>query len=412
MQTLADVFKFYEDLPYGEIDLSLERVKEAAERLNLSFGSTSVITIAGTNGKGSTAATLEKVYTQAGFKIGCYSSPYLFSYLDQIKINCIPITVDCLIFNLLKVHTQSIDLNLTKFEYATLIALTYFQAHKLDLLILEVGLGGRYDAVNVISADIAIITSIALDHTEWLGETREKIGFEKAGIMRAGAYAISGDDDTPLSILSVAEELKCHLLLIHAAFHFKEHEDVWDWCAGSLHFDQLPKPNLQLSNVSCALMAVTLLQDRHPVSSQTIRQALFNLTLPGRIEWVSGPVNQIFDVAHNPAAAAKLVQFCQKRNIKKARAVFSMLKEKDMLSTVQLLSGIIEHWYVAELDNARKTDLMTLQDTFAALSLPATFFRSIPLAYAFAWEESKAGEVLIVFGSFATVAETYNLRQP
>lgn len=402
-----------------EMDLSLERVREVATRLNLLKPFSDVITVAGTNGKGSCVAGLEAIYLAAGKKVGVFSSPILFRHNEYVRVQGKEASDDdfCAAFE--RIEFMRGDLTLTPFEFNALAALIIFQAAELDIWILEVGLGGRFDAVNVIDADVAIVASIGIDHVEWLGETREKIAYEKAGIFRTAKPVVYGDFDPPQTLIDYAKKIAAPLFCQQKEFGFEKNKKnnnlSWNWWSEKKSLHNLPLPHLALQNMSCVLMAIELLQDRHPITKKEIEIGLQNIKLTGRIEVVSGKIPQIFDVSHNPASAAWLATWLQENNcIGKTRAVFSMLGDKDITGTLEEIKNHIHEWHIAPLVIKRGAGLEKLQNSFIQVQInnnKIISHLSITEAYSAALAVSMPGEDrVVIFGSFHTVAETFKAR--
>lgn len=397
------------------MDLSLERVSEVARRLKLSRPG-KVITVAGTNGKGSCVAGLEAIYLNAGFRVGAYTSPILFKHNEYIRIQGNEVGDEAFCSAFEQIESVRDGISLTVFEFNTLAALILFQQARLDIWLLEVGLGGRYDATNVIDADIAIVTSIGIDHVEWLGDTREKIAYEKAGIFRRGKPAICGDFCPPHTLIDYARELGVPLFCQNKEFGFQKNETNWDWWRENKLFSPLPLTKLALQNMSTVLMAVDLLQDQFPVSLEKIKQALSTVSLTGRIQVFKTDVIQIMDVSHNPASAEFLVNYLKENPNNKTRAVFSMLKDKDILTTILTVKNWIDEWYVAPLMGPRAASREQLNFAFQSAHVEKIeLFDNIEEAFRAAIQQSKKDERIVVFGSFHTVAaiapETFSARE-
>ncbi len=389
------------------IDLSLERVQEVARRLNLKKGPV-CITVGGTNGKGSTVAGLESIYREAGFKTGVFTSPILFKHNEYVRIQGQDASDEAFCRAFEKIDQARGEVVLTPFEFNTLAAFEIFREQDLDVWILEVGLGGRFDAVNVIDADIAIVTSIGIDHTEWLGDTREKIAFEKAGIFRSGKPAICGDVDPPVTLTDYAKKIDAPFYCQNQEFRFLKKADHWQWQSEKNHFKTLPIPSLALQNMSSVLMALELAQNFLPVTETQIQSGLKKVKLAGRIQVVPGKIEQIFDVSHNPASAAFLDAWLREHPCRgKARAVFSMLADKDILATIQVMRDKIDEWHVASLlPLKRAASLEKLLSAFQSAGLNNIFsYDTVKMAYQNVMQRGKEGDRVIVFGSFHTVAE-------
>lgn len=384
-----------------EIDLSLERVRNVAERLGLQGVSCSVITVAGTNGKGSTVACLEAIYLAAGYRVGTFTSPYLYRMNEQIKIQGREASDADWAESLEHVRDET----LTPFEVTTLQALELFSKANLDVYILEIGLGGRLDAVNIIDADVAIVTSIGIDHVDWLGDTREKIGFEKAGIFRTDKPAICGDFDPPRSLIEHARKIKAPLYCQGKEFGYEKSAETWRWWSIEKNLGSLPLPHLLLQNMTTALMAIELMQEKLSVSSDEIVTGLKNINLPGRIQVLPGKYTTILDVSHNPASACVLADYLKAHPVSgKTRAVFSMLADKDIGATLAVMRDVITEWHIAPLSVPRGASLAVLEEHFREAGIQFIYsYGLIAEAYKKAEASSVEGDLLVVFGSFHTV---------
>lgn len=404
--TLPEWLDFLQSLHAQPINLGLERVRHVLTKLGITSFHCPVVTVAGTNGKGSTVRGLEAIFHRAKYRVATFTSPPLFSYNEQIRINEKPLDdlSICKAFDVIA-QVEGCEL-LTPFEFQTIAALYIFSTAPLDVIVLEVGLGGRLDAVNAIDADIAVITSISLDHTEWLGNTRHAIAFEKAGIMRTGKPAVIGETDIPESIEQVASERGAILYRQNVEFSFKRHDLDWEWRSANKSLIALPQPSLSLQNMSTVLMVTTLLSDSLPVSDEVIREVLADVTLPGRIQVVRDPITCIFDVSHNPASVALLAQYLRDHPISgKTFAVFSMFADKDISESIASIHQTIDEWWIAPLQDKRAA---TLEKMSTILSKQDALFHqteSIKTAYHLVRDRSGMSDRIVVFGSFHTVKE-------
>lgn len=413
---LAEWLTWIKSLHSKEIDLSLERTAQVAEKLGLLQPLCPVVTVAGTNGKGSCVAGIEAITLAAGHKVGAFTTPFLLRYNEQVRLQGEPVADSMLCEAFEEIAKACNQVTLTPFEFGTLAALLIFKKAKLDLWILEVGMGGRWDAVNVISADIALITSIAIDHVDWLGNTRDAIGYQKAGIFRRNKPAIYGDFQPPPAVLDYANTLETPLFLQGQQFNFVEKEITWDWWSEQTKLDHLPLPSLTLQNMSIVLMAIELLQKKLPVPRSAIELALTKVTLPGRIQVIPGDMPRIFDVSHNPAAVELLARYLRKNPCTgKTYAVFSMLGDKDIVEAIRSIQDAIDYWYVAPLATERAASHAVLTYAFRKLKITnVDFYPSISSASKAAEQQATrdAGNSsqgrenrVIVFGSFHTVSE-------
>ena len=402
---LATWLYYLEHLHSQAIELGLSRVSAVATQLDLLTPAPLVFTVAGTNGKGTTCATLESILMAAGYRVGVYSSPHLVRYTERVRIQGdeLPEAAHCASFAQLEAGRG--DISLTYFEYGTLSALQLFKQAKLDVVILEVGLGGRLDATNIVDATVAVVTSIALDHTDWLGSDRESIGREKAGIFRSGKPAVVGEPDMPQSIADVAQEKNADLCRRDSQWHYTAGSDSWRWAAlqegaETTVLEALPLPNVPLANAATALAA--LHYSPLEIPPEALRSGLTRAALPGRFQTVSESPRLILDVAHNPHAAAYLAGRLaeQPRHGGKVRAVVGMLSDKDIAGTLACLSPQVDEWYCAPLEGPRGASAEELTAHLSA----ARQFADVESAWKQAMQEAAPQDIVIVCGSFHTVA--------
>ncbi len=385
----------------------LLRVKQVAEQLKVLKPNYLVVTVAGTNGKGSTVAGLEAVYVESGYKVGTFTSPFLFSFNEQIRLSGFAVSEDLICSAFEKIDLARKTITLTLFEFTALAALVIFCDAQLDIAILEVGLGGRLDAVNIIDADISVISSIDLDHVDILGNTREKIALEKAGIFRSGHAAVCGDVNPPQTLFDEAKKLNVKLYCQNKQYGFKENGLTWDWWSEESRIENFPSTPLLLINMATVLMVVELLQLRLSVSRLTIENAFKNVRLSGRIQVLPGDVTVIYDVSHNPAAITMLANYLQDHPVVgKTYAVFSMLKDKDIAQTLLVIKNKIDEWYVGPLQCERATTLDRLTQYFLGAGIEnVLWFNSILEANKAVKKQAHFGDRVVIFGSFHTIAE-------
>ena len=393
-----------------QIELGLERVAAVAVRLTLDFSGGKVITVGGTNGKGSCVAFLEAILRAAGYRVGAYTSPHLLRYNERVRIDGVAVSDAELCEAFCAVHAALGDISLTYFEFGTLAALWLFQRARLDVVILEVGLGGRLDAVNIIDPDVAVLTSIDLDHQDWLGADRESIGAEKAGIFRAQKPAICADANPPRSVIDTAQKLGADFYRVGSAFEYAERTSFWCWSSTQLPrrgaYDNLPMPSLPLPSAAAALAALHCLA--LPVATDAIVNGLRTADLAGRFQHiVRGEVEVILDVGHNPHAARWLAQrLAQTRTDGRTLAVFAMMADKDMAAVIAALKASIDTWYIGALaDNPRAATVDTVTAKLHAAGIAEIVVASTVVdAYDSAIAQAQAGDRILVFGSFFTVA--------
>jgi dihydrofolate synthase / folylpolyglutamate synthase len=416
--TLSDWLALLETMHPKAIDMGLERVAQVKTRLNIHFDCP-VIIVGGTNGKGSTCAMLESILLQAGYRVGLYTSPHLLNFNERARVNGEPVSDETLVEQFAAVEAQRGPVSLTYFEFTTLAIMRLFAQAKPDAVILEVGLGGRLDAVNVLDADVAIVTSVDIDHTEYLGNTREQIGFEKAGIFRPGKTAICGDPVPPKSLIDHAQAIGADLWLFGRDFNYSGDKQQWNYGGREQRRNSLGYPSLrganQLLNASAVLAALEALRSRLPVGAQEVRNGLVMVDLPGRFQVLPGRPTVILDVAHNPHAAATLAQNLDNMGFHPyTYAVFGAMQDKDVDGIIARLKDRVDHWCVTDLPLPRAASAEQLKRKLLDAGIvPQTqggAERTIQTfaspAAAFANARSRAGENdrIAVFGSFLTVA--------
>lgn len=409
--TLNDWLAWQETLHPSEIDLGLERLVTVLERMGRRQPDFPVITVAGTNGKGSSVRMLESILGAAGYRVAAYTSPHLLRYTERIRIGGREIDETALCHAFDRVDRARGDISLTYFEFGTLAAFDRFCDASPDVAVLEVGMGGRLDAVNAWDPDVALVTALDVDHAAWLGDSREAIGREKAGIFRAGRPAICSDAAPPATIAEVAREKGAPLHLLGRDYGFVEHGETWSWWGGSRRRDALPLPAMrgeaQLRNAAGVLTALECLAERLPVDQRAVREGLLGARVAGRFEVRPGAVTEILDVAHNPQAARELAANLARLPASgRTLAVFAVLADKDLAGMVAPLSDCFDHWYVAGLAGTRATRAEETVRRLTALGvLPVQPVSTVGEALATARAAASAGDRIVVFGSFYTVAE-------
>jgi dihydrofolate synthase/folylpolyglutamate synthase len=408
--SLEDWLQYIDRVHPQGIAMGLERVAAVKQAMGLAPQCV-VITVGGTNGKGSACAMLEATLSHAGYRVGCYTSPHLVRYNERVRIGRQEVADASLVRAFEAVERARGDTTLTYFEFGTLAAVWLFLEARVDVAILEVGLGGRLDAVNAIDTDCALVISIALDHMDYLGETREAIGYEKAGIFRAGRPAICGDPDPPESLVRHAIAIGARLLVRGADFGYAADLRQWRYHGPGGSKFGLPYPVLrgahQLANASACLAAFDALRDRLPVAMDDIRAGLLEAETSGRFQVLPGLPVVIFDVAHNPAAAAALAStLAEMRTAGRTLAVFAMLRDKDIAGVVAAMHSCIDAWYVASIDTPRGADRDVLAQTMRQQCVAGTITPcdSIADAYAQACDVATQNDRILVFGSFYTVS--------
>jgi len=411
METLQDWLAHCERLHPKTIELGLERSRTVADRMGLAFDCP-VITVAGTNGKGSTCAMLEAVAQQAGYRTGVYTSPHLVHFEERCRIHGETVKAEELLPHFAKVEAARREVSLSYYEFTTLAIMSLMAASRLDLAILEVGLGGRLDTVNIIDTDCAVITSIDLDHMEYLGPDRESIGREKAGIMRTGKPAIVGDPMPPQSVLDRATDIGADLWTLGRDFNFSGDKLQWGWAGRGRRYAGLAYPALrganQLINASGVLAALESLRDRLPVTAQAVRNGLALVELPARFQIVPGQPTLVLDVAHNPHSVAALAANMDAMGFyPTTHAVFGAMADKDLAPMLKKMGPLVDRWYFTDLPTPRADTAASLMAKWQAQETRrdvASSTHAAPMeALRAAVAAADPADRIVVFGSFYTV---------
>ncbi|RUO61928.1 bifunctional tetrahydrofolate synthase/dihydrofolate synthase [Pseudidiomarina insulisalsae] len=402
---------YLEALHPKEIELGLERIKTVAQRLAVDPGAAKVITVAGTNGKGSTVRYLETVLRNGGYQTGVYISPHLVNYEERVRINGLELEAQQHVNAFQAVERARGDTSLTYFEFGTLAAFWLMMQAPLDVWILEVGLGGRLDAVNCLAADVGIVTSVGIDHVDFLGPDRTSIAREKAGIFRADKIAIIGEADFPPAILSELKQAGIAPLSVGEDFNYRLALDAgsWDYFGHRNVLRDLPLPHVPLPNAATAICALEQLE--LPVSEQAIRQGLAQAREKGRLQFQPGKPDVLIDVAHNPHAATFLATHIKQRfSDRRVYLVIGMLKDKDIQGTLAALADVVDDWYLADLSGARAASAQQLASALPASvkETDAQQFSSVKAAYQAACSAASDDQqqaLVLVCGSFYTVSQ-------
>ena len=403
------------------IELGLQRVGTVRDRMGIRFDCP-VIIVGGTNGKGSTCAMLESILMQGGYKVGLYTSPHLIDFNERARINGISVSDQEFVAAFARVEQARGDISLSYFEFTMLGCLQLFAEANLEAVILEVGLGGRLDAVNIFDADVSVVTSVDIDHVEYLGHTREAIGFEKAGIFRTGKAAICSDPSPPQSLIDHAREIDADLWLFGRDFNYAGDTLQWNYAGRSQRRNSLAYPSLrganQLLNASAALAALEALKDRLPLGAQEIRNGLVMIDLPGRFQVLPGKPTVILDVAHNPHAAATLQQNLGNMGFHPyTYAVFGAMQDKDIAGVIAKLKDQVDHWCVTDLPLPRAAsaehlkNLLIEQNVLSDPERTIQCFKNPGEAYIYALSNAGEADRIAVFGSFLTVAGVIQQRK-
>nr|VFJ56009.1 MAG: dihydrofolate synthase / folylpolyglutamate synthase [Candidatus Kentron sp. FW] len=411
---LPDWLTWQETLHHKSVDFGLERIARVAARLGIITMPFPVISVAGTNGKGSCVALLESIFTEAGYRVGVYTSPHFLRYNERVRIMGHEVSDRALVRAFDEIDRARADTTLTYFEFGTLAAAILFCHATPDVVVLEVGVGGRLDAVNLFDADLALVTTVGIDHEAWLGHDREAIGREKAGIYRSGRPAVCGDPYPPVSLQNHAQSIGAVLHRARRDFWFSMETDGWCWNSVGSSYEGLPRPTLigrhQTQNAAAALMAIELMQDHLPVSEDALRRGIKAATLPGRFQRFLGAdgVTRILDVAHNQEAAQMLActlrdHPCDGRTL----AVFAILEDKCIEAVLDAMRTVIDAWYVSNLNvpRGRSTGEIVMAMSRLGMGVHVDVATTVSGAYDAALRSAGPEDRLVIFGSFYTVSE-------
>ncbi|WP_274002660.1 bifunctional tetrahydrofolate synthase/dihydrofolate synthase [Vibrio parahaemolyticus] len=398
---LAMWLDYLSNIHSSAIDLGLDRVQAVATKANLTKPAPTVITVAGTNGKGSTCALMEAILLDAGYSVGVYSSPHLIRYNERVRINGVDVEDAKHGEAFDYVEKQRGDISLSLFEFGTLAALRIFQVENVDVVLLEVGLGGRLDATNVVDHDVSVITCLAIDHVDWLGDDINVIGFEKAGIYRAGKPAICGQPLPPATVAAHADDIGAEFFQVGIQFDYALTEKGWKWSSGAFALEDLPLPSLPLPNAATALMALGASELQ--ITDINIVNGLNNARLAGRMQVLQHEPEIVLDVAHNPHSAEYLVEKVKTQYAGKTiHVVIAMLHDKDIKATLAVLKPIATHWYPASLTGPRAA---TADELCQYLPQGQVQFQTPVEAFESALSSAASNDVVLVAGSFHTVGE-------
>ncbi len=418
MRSLSQWLSHIQTVHHRSVDLGLERVALVADRLGLRPVPHIAITIAGTNGKGSSVALLSQTLIHAGFRTGSYTSPHLVDFRERIQVDnaMIPEDALCRAFN--EIDSAREEVTLTYFEFSTLAALWWFRTQQVEVAVLETGMGGRLDAVNVIDADVALITNIDLDHAEWLGQDRESVALEKAGIMRAHRPAVCSDPQPPQSLLDYAAEKNTPLYCLGRDYTCQATGPGWQWESKEFSWCDLPWPSpmhsTQLHNAGGVLMVLALLREKLPVTHSDVTAGLAAGVPAGRGQHYDGPPTVIFDVAHNPGAVRVLAERLQRSPVKGAtHAVFAVLRDKPVAEIIRIIAPYVDAWYLSDLKTERAVAASELKALVTATCPEADVTsRADPVtAFRAALRASKEDDRICVFGSFYLVGDILARRE-
>ncbi|QTS84088.1 bifunctional tetrahydrofolate synthase/dihydrofolate synthase [Coxiella endosymbiont of Amblyomma nuttalli] len=407
---MEDWLAYIDTLYSREIDLGLSRIIALAEKLSLRNFSCPVITVAGTNGKGSVIKFLESIYLTAGYRVAAYTSPHLLQFNERLRINGNAVANEVLVSAFSFIEKNRDNQPLSFFEFTTLAIFYICKKQPLDILLLEIGLGGRLDAVNIVEPSVAVISNIDIDHTDWLGKDRESIGREKAGIIRWHKLIVCGDPKPPQSVYETAKKLEAPFFQFEIDFFAKVDDGMWKWQGPETFFEKLPLPDLKIQNAATSLMALHCLQRCLPLSLDAIRDGINKATLPGRFECVQIPVSIIFDVAHNPQATRYLAEKLQKtKHAGQTLAVVGILQDKDIKGIFESMLSCVDQWYIGGLQEeargATGESLMEVLVEYRGVDSVKTCYNFVSVTEAFkrALNNCRLQDRIVVFGSFHTV---------
>ncbi len=410
--SLSQWLAWQEHLHFRDIDPGLQRVGAVWQQMG---GSSKlpfkVVTVAGTNGKGSSVAITSAILQAAGYKTATYTSPHLLRYNERICINNVPASDNTICEAFQRIDDARKEISLTYFEFATLAAVDIFCREEVDVAVLEVGMGGRLDAVNLFDTDVALITPIGLDHMAWLGDNRELIGREKAGIIRSDKPVVCSEATPPTTVIDYAKSLSAPSFLRDRDFDYQDHKECWHWRNADVSFEQLPLPVLagkyQLQNSAAVLQVCQLLnQQGLKIGEDAIRHGLITIRLSGRFQLIPGSVTRILDVTHNQQGAENLCTVLKEtQSQSKTYAVLAMLKDKDCKAVAEALNSAIDSWFLAGLEGERGMTGSELGDQISGVTGASNThcFETVKQAYDAAMTEAVAGDRVLIFGSFHTV---------
>lgn len=413
-RTLADWLRYIEQShPIEKIELGLQRVSDVARRGNLAALPGKVVLIAGTNGKGTTARTLEQLLLVQGYRVGVYSSPHLLRFNERLRLNGQDVADNAWVEAFQLVEQLRQDIPLTYFEFTTLVAFAILRVEQPDFCLIEVGLGGRLDATNIVEPDISVVTTVDLDHQAFLGPDRETIGREKAGVFRPAKIAVCGDLQPPQSIAAVAESTGTKLLQLNRDYHYQQTADGWQWQGLRQQRHQLPLPQVPMQNVATSLTVLEQLEVLP--DSELLQQEISRLCLPGRMQWLRQQPAVLLDVAHNPQSAAYLAAQLQrlKPGYRRVYALVGMLKDKDLTQALLPLTTCVDEWHLVSLPGVRGAASELLAAALQGVAPAARAVQHPELAEAYRQVLATAAQqdLVVVFGSFVTVAGILALPQ-
>ena len=413
MSKLHDhINKLYSGTSNPIVNLGLGRVGKVKGFVNIEPNFL-IIMVGGTNGKGSVCAFLETIYSKAGYSVGCFTSPHLFKFNERIKINLEQVDDDTIIKSLDFIQAKQKSTKLTYFEITTLAAMKIFTEKKIDIAILEVGLGGRLDAVNIFEPDLSIITSIGIDHQDFLGDTIEEIAREKSGICRPNKHSVLNFENIPKSMIKELNKINASLSILNVDYSYKSTTKSYDYKSNNISMDKLPVPSLkgnsQLTNLAGCLRAIDLLQNKLPVTLDAIQEGIKDTRIEGRLQILSKEPYIVADVAHNADAAINLFKFFRTtKQGGKVYAVFSILKSKDIKEVLLPFVDVVDEWFVSEINDAGTQKIEVIVSSLKTYNKKVVInkFDTLSQAYKNAYKKCNLNDNIIIYGSFFTVSES------
>ena len=407
-KSLYQWLEYLESIHPKEIEMGLNRVRTVAQRMDLIKPASKVMLVAGTNGKGSTVTYCSTILSQCGLLVGSYMSPHLHVYNERVRINNKMASDLDLVESFEAIEIARQDITLTYFEFGTLSSLYIFKKYKVDCAVIEVGLGGRLDATNIVDPDVSVVTSVGLDHQDWLGDDLDQIAYEKAGVFRSGKMAVCGEEGVSSRLIEHAESIGANLLIKNTDYSVTSDGSKWSWKGKSLDnkdvaFDSIDLPNLPLENAGTALQAILAIYPQLTLSQ--INQGLALAKLPGRMQRFEQPFSGLLDVGHNPQAAKLVATQWKKSPVKGRRfALLAMLSDKDAVNVVSELKDTVDVWHLAGLDGFRGQTVDELNTKVSSIVSIAGLHKGVAEALEYLKNELQDGDEILILGSFITVA--------
>jgi len=399
------------------IDFKLERILKVYKRLNISKIAKKVITVAGTNGKGSTVSFLESILKNNNYKVGTFTSPHILNYNERIKINGKEVIDELLLDTFTLIDEKREDITLTYFEFATLSAFYIFSQLDLDVAILEVGLGGRLDATNIIDSDISIITSIGIDHTEFLGNTIDSIALEKAGVMRPFKKSIFAQEKPPAALYKYAKNKSVNLLIHNNDYSVLKHSSYWSISSKNLSIDKIPNLRMvgdyQYNYAAASVMALQEVLPESLTNVNILKKSLSETQIPGRFQYLQSSPDIVLDVAHNEDAAKALLSNIKDKRYKEINVVLGILNDKDVYSIAEPFVAVVNNWFIGTINSERGMNAEEIEYRMKSLfksNLNIKTYNSITSAFKFARNQQGFNSLLLVYGSFYTVSEVLKIK--